>query len=192
MVEKIFNSIKVLINENDLIKTKVVYKLTFPDGQCYVGKTTQKLKNRLQEHCSRALNKCKSYNTNKYFAIRENKSFTVDILYEGEDINNKEKEYIKYYESFTKGHNCTIGGDSNFYYSDNIKIKISENSKGKSLGKSRKKRQIFQLSLSGEVIKEWDSIVNAGKELGLESNTIGKCCRGVRKTYGGFMWIYKN
>ena len=55
-------------------------------------------------------------------------------------------------------------------------------------------RPIVQLSLEGIFIKEWDSITEAAKSLGIvNSSVISQCCS---KTIGrhqshGFMWMYK-
>ena len=50
--------------------------------------------------------------------------------------------------------------------------------------------EVSQLSLDGELIKEWDSITEAMKELKI--NNISACCRGLRKKAGGFIWKYSN
>lgn len=47
----------------------------------------------------------------------------------------------------------------------------------------------IQLSLNGFYIKEWESIIKAEKELNIKN--ISSCCRGRRKTAGGYKWMYK-
>ena len=52
------------------------------------------------------------------------------------------------------------------------------------------KRKIIQLTLDGEFIKEWNSIIEAKNKLKISA--ISQCCRGLYKTAGGFKWHYKD
>ena len=54
-----------------------------------------------------------------------------------------------------------------------------------------KSKPILQYTLSGEFVKEWDSVLSAEKQLGYANDTIGKVCRGKRKSAKGFYWKYK-
>lgn len=73
---------------------------------------------------------------------------------------------------------------------DEQKRKISESKRGKRRIKSEKK--IFQIDLqTGEIIKEWDSISQASKALGLNAPNIVNVCKGKYKHSGGFGWKYK-
>ena len=58
--------------------------------------------------------------------------------------------------------------------------------------RERVKKPVIQKTLDGEVIKEYESIRTAGKEMGVHENSIGKACRGVVKTSKGFVWEFKN
>ena len=49
---------------------------------------------------------------------------------------------------------------------------------------------IVQLSKDGEFIREWDSMSDVMRELGIPTTTISKCCRWKRKTAGGYIWKY--
>ena len=49
----------------------------------------------------------------------------------------------------------------------------------------------YQYSLDGTFIKKWNSAKEAGAELGIDPGDIARCCRGVRKTTGGFIWTYE-
>lgn len=48
---------------------------------------------------------------------------------------------------------------------------------------------VLQYDLSGNLIKEWSSAVSVYKKLKINP---AKCCRGVQKTTGGFIWRYKD
>ena len=60
--------------------------------------------------------------------------------------------------------------------------------KTKTNGKRSKK--VLQLSLSGELIREWPSTQECERN-GFSSGNISQCCNGKRKTYKGFRWEYK-
>lgn len=51
-------------------------------------------------------------------------------------------------------------------------------------------RAIKQYDLQGNLIREWDTIKEAEQQLKIYQ--ISKCCRGKRKTAGGFIWKYKD
>ena len=57
-------------------------------------------------------------------------------------------------------------------------------------GYSRSK-PILQYSKSGEFIKEWQSAVEVKLVLGIDNSHIMACCKGKRKSAGGFIWRYK-
>lgn len=50
---------------------------------------------------------------------------------------------------------------------------------------------VCQYSLDGILIKEFYSATIAGKEIGIDASCIIKCCKGKRKSAGGFVWKYK-
>ena len=54
---------------------------------------------------------------------------------------------------------------------------------------SQPKKIVLQYDLEGNLIKEWSSAVSVYKKLKIKPE---KCCRGVQKTTGGFIWRYKD
>jgi len=52
-------------------------------------------------------------------------------------------------------------------------------------------RPILQLSLEGDIIKEWKSALFASKELGIDKSAIYKCIKGKLHKTGGFKWKLK-
>lgn len=52
-------------------------------------------------------------------------------------------------------------------------------------------KQVLQFDLSGIFIKEWGSIHEAKRNLGIDPSTIVRCCKGRQKTAGGYIWKYK-
>ena len=52
-------------------------------------------------------------------------------------------------------------------------------------------KPVLQYDLNGNLIKEWKSINECGRN-GFNQGDICKCCNGKRKTAKGFIWVYKN
>ena len=51
-------------------------------------------------------------------------------------------------------------------------------------------KPVLQLSLSGELIREWPSVNECGRN-GFDKGAVCKCCNGKQKTYKGFRFMYK-
>lgn len=66
-------------------------------------------------------------------------------------------------------------------HSDNI----SKNKMGNGL------KPITQLDLNGNIIKEWESHIQASKETGISIPCLNLCLNGKSKTSGGYKWAYK-
>ena len=50
-------------------------------------------------------------------------------------------------------------------------------------------KRVLQLSLTGELIREWDSTMECGRN-GFNQGNIVACCNGKRKSHKGFLWMY--
>ena len=59
----------------------------------------------------------------------------------------------------------------------------------KAIGKANSKK-ILQYTKSGELIREWPSMAAIWQELGIPQSSICKCCKGERKSAGGYVWRY--
>ena len=53
-------------------------------------------------------------------------------------------------------------------------------------------KSVKQLSLSGELIKIWDSMMTVEKVLGISQTSISDCCleKKYKKSAGGFKWKF--
>ena len=51
-------------------------------------------------------------------------------------------------------------------------------------------KPVLQLSLTGELIREYPSVNECGRN-GFERSGVCRCCNGKQKTYKGFRWMYK-
>ena len=66
----------------------------------------------------------------------------------------------------------------------------SEESK-KKISESKGVNGIIQYSKDGKFIAEYPSIMEAERQTGCNNSHIGSCCKGKRKSAGGFIWKYK-
>lgn len=54
--------------------------------------------------------------------------------------------------------------------------------------KARSKR-VLQLSLSGDLIREWESTQECGRN-GFNQGNVSRCCNGKKPYYKGFRWMF--
>lgn len=175
----------------------IIYKITNTvNGKVYIGQTTKKRgfrdrypnkgigiervynfhknnKNRNEGYNVYLLNSIEKYGINS-FTVDE----VFDIAFSREELNNKEMFYIKYFDSFNNGYNCTLGGEG------------SKGLHGLSGKECPVSRSVCQISTDGKFIKKWDCISDVTKELGIDSSKISCVCRNQRATAQGYVWVY--
>jgi group I intron endonuclease len=90
----------------------IIYKITNSiNGKIYIGQTTRELESRWYNHTYSALvGKCA---TKLGRAIRKygKDSFSIEIIEETDDLDNREIHFIAYYKSNSKGYNIKPGGN---------------------------------------------------------------------------------
>lgn len=105
----------------------LIYMLTSPSGKSYIGQTKRSFAIRWNQHKREAET---GNNTPLYKAIRKYgaDSFQHTILIETDNdkLNELEQYYIKQYDTYNNGYNCTIGGEGNCKISDDTIIKLWE------------------------------------------------------------------
>lgn len=52
-------------------------------------------------------------------------------------------------------------------------------------------KRVMQFSKNGQLIRVFNSIAEASKELNIPTSNISRCCKRVRATAGGFIWNYE-
>lgn len=67
----------------------------------------------------------------------------------------------------------------------------SQHSFDNGLSQPTNEKEIYQISLGGEVVQTFISLHEAGRQTGIAWQNISKVCRGLRNTAGGFKWRYK-
>ena len=148
-------------------------------------------------------------------------NFNIIILKENLDtqclLNLYECYYIKKDNTLSKnnnGYNISSGGSNGNNFAGKTEEEMNEMKerwknnenrkywKGKNIpteiknkmSESNKKirgKKILQYTLDMVFIKEWDCIRDIERELKIANQNISKCCKGKRKTAGGFIWRYK-
>lgn len=58
----------------------------------------------------------------------------------------------------------------------------------KRISNTRRRKVIEQYSKSGEFIRQWPSLHDASRELGIAVSSICRCCKGQIKACGGYQW----
>ena len=142
-------------------------------------------------------------------------SFTTQVLEEvetQEEAWELEEYYIKELNTlYPQGYNKSVGGKKNngapkgMKLSEEAKRKISEANKGKhhteetkrkigeTLTNGKKSKPVLQINKdTGEVIREWPSVIEVQRQLGYSQGSISNCCNGKLNQAYGFKWRYKN
>lgn len=206
-----------------------IYKIANDiNDKIYIGQTINDIYYRFHNHITQAL---REPNCKFHYAIRElgAEHFTTNLIEEcpNELLDEREKYWIKYYDSVEKGYNTTWGGSTGFHYDRELilnlweqgliiqeisdKIGIDRGLLGQILKTegitqeeinerryiaSRKQstnRKIYQIDpKTGNIIKEWERISDAERELKIKHTIIVKCCelKPQAKTAGGYAWRY--
>lgn len=71
-------------------------------------------------------------------------------------------------------------------YEEEINYKTPNQRRVEALSKT-----VLQFTLSGEFVREWPSLNEAGRN-GFKQSGISDCCRGKQKSHHGFIWKFKN
>ena len=89
--------------------------------------------------------------------------------------------------------NNFVGTPENDYKDGNLEWKshrdnLNHGTRNERAAKALSKT-VLQLSLSGELIKEWESTQECGRN-GFNQGNVAACCRGEQKTHKGFRFMY--
>ena len=97
-----------------MVEYGVIYKYTFDNGKCYIGQTIN-FKKRINDHKNNQLNRdFYFYRALRKYGFDSSKFLVIDIAFSKEELNEKEKYYIIFYESTNRknGYNSKDGGSS--------------------------------------------------------------------------------
>lgn len=161
------------------------------NNKCYIGQSIS-LRKRLKQHLNNI--KTNKYDIPLYRAIHKYgiHNFTIDILesFTPENISNKELikkldkleiKYIKEYDSYNNGYNCTKGGDYGV-----LGLKMTEEQKKnvsiavkKSIAKGIRGKRVYLYNVKHKYyIYAW-TIKDAANITGLSGPNISKLCNNT-------------
>lgn len=112
------------------MRTGLIYKISFPSGKSYIGKTVRGFNNRISAHYHRA-KYSPTLPVHRALAKYDKKDIIFEVIVKDVPdyfLNAFEKYWIYYYDTVTNGYNITYGGDGSLgiRHSDDTKRKISE------------------------------------------------------------------
>ena len=74
-------------------------------------------------------------------------------------------------------------------YEENNNYETRNERISKTMTNGKLSKRVLQLSLSGDLIKEWPSTRECGRN-GFRHSAVAACCRGELPHYKGFRWMY--
>lgn len=116
-----------------------IYKITnITNGKSYIGQTIQNVKDRFYQHCATKCSKAVLDMAIHRAIIKYGKSnFTIEVIEEidSTNLNDREKYWINYYNSYNNGYNSTKGGQDGCKPFKDLDVEsiIKEYNLGKSL-----------------------------------------------------------
>ena len=168
-------------------------------NKSYIGMTSQEPKKRWRSG--------KGYKNNlRMWNDIQNSNWNTDwehnIIGQSEDKQealNIEEMFIWLFDSTNDGYNISSYGNGHYERTEEQKRKMSEANTGKHFSEEHKKKirenspskAVIQLSKDGEFIAEYSSIHEAERQTECQHQSICECCKGERKSTGGFIWKYK-
>lgn len=118
----------------------------------------------------------KSDNNNKCYCLEECMLVSVS---ENSRQSDKHQNY-----SYMQGKNNPMYGKC---HSKESKQKMSIIKQG---GNNPYAKKVAQYDKQGNLIKIWNCMMDVQRKLGIKHSNICDCCRGKRKTAGGYIWKY--
>ena len=184
---------------------KIINKL---NNQIYIGSSIH-INRRLNEHKS-SLKNNKHYN--KFLQNSYNKygkeHFDFKILEECDNLLEREQYYIDtlkptynllplaYRTEGIKRSNETKHKQSiarlGMKFTNEHKNNISLGKLGKTYNTGNRIKSIFQYDKCNNLIKNYNSIMQASRETNIKRTSISNCCNGLSQTAGGYKWRFTN
>lgn len=196
-----------------------IYKITnLVNNKVYIGQSTD-IERRWRNHRARYT----TCNSILYQAIRKYglENFSFEIVEEcGENfLNEREKYWVSYYNSFEEGYNATIGGNGQpkYDYSSIYSLwerGFSEKKICEQLGASEytvktalniygvsseqiivrgQGKRVQQITMNGDIIATYDSANEAGRAMNRPNGgiNIARCCNNKIRAVYGFFWKWE-
>jgi hypothetical protein len=200
------------------MRTIYIYSLKDPETNeiRYIGKTTN-INTRLKAHITRSRHN--KYHSARWVqsVLKRGLRPIIELVEECTEENwiEREKHWIAYYRERFDLTNVLEGGEGGFIISragckwtdeqreKNRKARLGvsvnhtkEGNKNRQKGVrayyNKNKKPVLQYDLEGKFIREWESAVDAGKELKISYSDINRACKKENLIAYGFQWRYKD
>lgn len=199
-----------------------IYKaICILNNKIYIGQTNTSIEERWKQHYTAAfLPSHGDYNFAFHRAIRKygKENFKIELVEEcnKDDLNEKERYWIQYYDSYNNGYNSTLGGDGqckydyndivNYYLSHNFSLidtckffniydqviysaLKSKNIDYKNLTNNSKKQKYNKKILCVETGQIFNSMKDIDIFFGKQVHgNIRRCLNGITKKAYGYTW----
>ena len=154
-----------------------IYKISNRlNSKVYIGQTIKTIEERFQEHIYKSHSEKSHPPLHQAFIDLGENNFFIELVEEcdNEILNEREKFWIDYYDSYNSGYNATIGG------SGIIGV--------------HKEKAVNMYNLNGELQQHFNSIKDACAFLNnpKAKTPISKVCHGERATAYGYKWAFSS
>ena len=98
-----------------------------------------------------------------------------------DELDNFEKYYIDFYDSYKNGYNQDLGG---------YQIRDFSETMINNMRYAQVSKPIYQIDFCGNIVKQWYGAREASKKLNIDQTGILACLHHDRYTYKGYIWIF--
>lgn len=199
-----------------------IYKITNNiNGKMYIGKTAGSLQNRWNEHKKNFKNLRDDMVIHRAMIKYGPEAFSFEQVEEvtNEVLDEREKYWIEYYDTYQNGYNSTLGGEGAQKVDYNQILKLWEESftvseiaeemkierhtvtkvlKGNHITEAEIRGRstgapVLQYTINGVFIKKYDSISQASRVFHSQNiGNITRCCSHKTRSAYGYLWKYEN
>lgn len=172
-------------------KISGIYKITAKhNNKVYIGQSID-IYNRWKSHWKQ-VNQGASDHIHNSMRKYGKEGFTFEIIERcSQDIiNEREKYWINFYDSYNNGYNLTTGGEG-------VKGKVFSEEERQNMRnifvKLNKNKPVLQIDTDGNIIKEWIGCKEIDKVTDMDGSYIHDCLKhnDYYLPYG-YIWMYKN
>lgn len=103
---------------------------------------------------------------------------------------NRENNHVENLKWVTARQNCNYG-DHRRHISKSLTGRNVSKDTRRRISKARGTGPVLQYDLNGKFICEWRSMSMASRMLQINVSGISKCCRGIYRQSGGYIWRRK-
>lgn len=147
----------------------------------YVGISKKNLKRKKGHRTEYERAYAKSKRTSFWKNIIAKTDYTVEIVFESDDLFAVKEQEIRWIKHF--GRKCCDRDGTLVNFQEGGEIYT---------GPKNRNIRIRQSSLTGELIKIWEQLADIEKETSYLKTNIVKCCRKNQHTAYGYLWQYED